>query len=59
MTLEQGLTLTKHCIAELKTRFFISQTVFIVKVITKEGIQTMKMWCLKLKYNAIYIFLLT
>lgn len=56
MTLEQGLTLTKHCIAELKTRFFISQTVFIVKVITKEGIQTMKMWCLKLKYNTIYIF---
>ena len=39
MTLEEGLGLAKKCINEIQTRFLISQTKFIVTMISKKGMQ--------------------
>lgn len=43
MTLEEGVALAKSCVAELRQRFLISQNVFIVKIITKDGIESIKL----------------
>jgi len=37
MTLEEGLEIVKKCLHELKTRFLISQPVFTIKVVDKDG----------------------
>ena len=37
MDLEQGLEVVRKCIHELKTRFLISQPVFVVKVVDANG----------------------
>lgn len=41
MTLEEGITIIKKCIHELHTRFLISQPVFVVKVVDKDGIRVL------------------
>ena len=43
MTLEEGLDACRHCITELKTRFMINQPVFLAKIVTKDGIQVLKL----------------
>ena len=37
MSLEEALGVVKQCIHELKTRFMMSQPVFIIKVVDKDG----------------------
>ena len=37
LTLEEGLEIVKKCLHELKTRFLISQPVFTIKVVDKDG----------------------
>jgi 20S proteasome alpha/beta subunit len=37
MTLDQGLDVVRKCLHELKTRFLISQPVFVIKVVDKDG----------------------
>jgi 20S proteasome alpha/beta subunit len=39
LTLEEGLDIVRKCIHELKTRFLISQPVFIIKVVDKDGVR--------------------
>jgi 20S proteasome subunit beta 4 len=39
MTLDQGLDVIRKCIHELKTRFLISQPVFVIKVVDQNGIK--------------------
>jgi 20S proteasome alpha/beta subunit len=41
MTLEEGLDVLRRCIHELKTRFLISQPVFIVKLVDSNGTRTL------------------
>merc|ERR1719231_86350 len=43
MNVEEGIEVIKKCIHELNTRFLISQPVFIVKVIDKNGIRVIKL----------------
>jgi len=40
---EDGIETIKACIHELKTRFLISQSNFVVKVATKDGIKTINL----------------
>lgn len=42
MTEDSAVTLVEKCIQELKTRFLINQSNFIIKVIDKEGVRTLK-----------------
>jgi len=37
MTLDEGLEVVRKCLHELRTRFLISQPVFVVKVVDKDG----------------------
>ena len=39
MNLEEGLDVVRRCIHELKTRFLISQPLFIIKVVDQNGIK--------------------
>lgn len=39
MTLEEGMELVRKCIHELKTRYLISQPIFTIKVVDKNGIR--------------------
>ena len=39
-TLEQALTMIQQCIAELQTRFLISQPNFLIKVVDADGVRT-------------------
>jgi len=41
MTIEEGLDVLRRCIHELKTRFLISQPVFIVKLVDSNGTRTL------------------
>lgn len=40
MTLQEGLEVVRRCIHELRTRFLISQPVFILKVVDHTGTRT-------------------
>ena len=42
MTLKEATDLIKYCVAELKTRFLVSQDGWIVKVVDKDGIRVLK-----------------
>lgn len=42
ITKEEGLEAIKGCIKEMKTRFLIDQPSFLVKVITKDGIEVLE-----------------
>jgi len=42
-TLEEGLEICRKCIHELKTRFMISQPVFIIKVVDKDGTRVVEL----------------
>ena len=42
MNEEQAVKVVEHCIQELKMRFLINQSNFIIKVIDKEGVRTLK-----------------
>jgi 20S proteasome subunit beta 4 len=37
MPLEEGLEVIRKCLHELRTRFLISQPVFVIKVVDKDG----------------------
>ncbi len=37
MTVEEGLEVIRRCIHELRVRFLISQPVFVVKLVDKDG----------------------
>lgn len=37
ITLDEGLEIIRKCIHELRTRFLISQPVFVIKVVDKDG----------------------
>ena len=37
MTIDEGIECMKKCVKELKTRFLISQTEFVLKIVTKDG----------------------
>ena len=39
LKLDEAIDIAKHCIAELRTRFLMSQDHFVLKVIDKEGIR--------------------
>lgn len=39
MNLEEGLEVVRKCIHELKTRFLISQPVFVIKVVDQNGVK--------------------
>jgi 20S proteasome subunit beta 4 len=39
VSLEEGLQLIRKCIHELKTRFLLSQPVFMVKVVDSDGVR--------------------
>ncbi|CAD8139992.1 unnamed protein product [Paramecium pentaurelia] len=39
LTKEEGIEIIKKCIKELQTRFLIAQNKFIVKIVTKQGIE--------------------
>jgi 20S proteasome subunit beta 4 len=39
LTLEEGMEIVKKCSQELRQRFLISQNKYIVKIVTKDGIQ--------------------
>jgi 20S proteasome subunit beta 4 len=41
MTIEEGVDVIKKCIAELKTRFLISQPNFMVKVVDADGVRVL------------------
>ena len=41
MTLEEAKEVVRRCIHELKTRFLISQPVFIVKMVDSNGTKTL------------------
>jgi len=41
MSLEEAMEVVRRCIHELKTRFLISQPVFIVKMVDKNGTKTL------------------
>jgi 20S proteasome subunit beta 4 len=43
MTLEQGFDIIRMCLHELKTRFMISQPVFVIKVVDKNGIRRVEL----------------
>ncbi len=43
MSLPQGLDIVKKCLHELKTRFLISQPVFVIKVVDKDGVRTVEL----------------
>ena len=43
MTLEQGLDVVRKCLHELKTRFLISQPVFIIKVVDATGTRVVEL----------------
>ena len=43
MNVEEGLSLVKKCIAEIQTRFLISQQKFVVKMISTKGVQWKEM----------------
>jgi 20S proteasome subunit beta 4 len=40
MSLEEGIEVIKKCIHELRTRFLVSQPVFVVKVVDANGVRT-------------------
>ena len=42
MTEDQAVKVVEHCIQELQMRFLINQSNFIIKVIDKEGVRTLK-----------------
>ena len=42
MNEDQAVKVVEHCIQELKMRFLINQSNFIIKVIDKEGVRTLK-----------------
>lgn len=43
MNLEQGLEIVRKCLHELKTRFMISQPIFTIKVVDKDGIRVVEL----------------
>lgn len=43
MSLDEGLEVVRRCIHELKVRFLISQPVFIVKVVDKNGTRVVQL----------------
>eukprot|EP01038_Epipyxis_sp_PR26KG_P006942 gene6942-9496_t len=43
MNLDEGLEVVKKCLHELKTRFLISQPIFIIKVVDKNGVRTINL----------------
>ena len=43
MTLDQGVAVMKKCLHELRTRFMISQPVFVVKVVDKDGTRVIQL----------------
>jgi 20S proteasome subunit beta 4 len=43
MNLEQGLEIVRKCLHELKTRFMISQPIFTIKVVDKDGIRNVEL----------------
>eukprot|EP00804_Cyclotella_cryptica_P022855 CCRYP_005047-RA/>CCRYP_005047-RA protein AED:0.45 eAED:0.45 QI:145/1/1/1/1/1/3/110/202 len=42
LTEEQAVKIVEHCIRELQMRFLINQSNFIIKVIDKDGLRTLK-----------------
>lgn len=42
MTKDEGLEAIRNCIKEMKARFLIDQPNFLVKVITKDGIEVIE-----------------
>lgn len=42
MTEEEAVSVVEHCINELKTRFLLNQTNFIIKVVDKSGVKVVK-----------------
>jgi len=42
MTQEEGMDVLKKCINELRTRLVLNQGEFLVKLITKDGIQVLE-----------------
>ncbi|KAL4506738.1 hypothetical protein ABPG72_001159 [Tetrahymena utriculariae] len=43
LTLDEGIAIIKRCINELKTRFLVSQSHFIAKIVTPAGIQVLQL----------------
>lgn len=43
MTLEEGLGVVRKCLHELRTRFMISQPVFVIKVVDKDGTRVLQL----------------
>ena len=41
LSLEEGIEVVKKCLHELKTRFMISQPVFVIKVVDQNGIRVL------------------
>lgn len=41
MNLDEGLSVIKKCVHELRTRFLIAQPNFVVKVVDKDGTRTL------------------
>ena len=42
MNLEDGMKLMERALNEIKTRFLMGQTSFVIKVITKDGIKVVQ-----------------
>jgi hypothetical protein len=42
MTEAEALSLAEKCVAEIRTRFLLSSNVFWVKIVSKNGVQTLK-----------------
>jgi 20S proteasome subunit beta 4 len=42
MTIDEGLVLMKRIIDQLKQRFAFSQNNFLIKIMTKDGVQVIK-----------------
>lgn len=43
MNVEQGLEVIRRCIHELRVRFLISQPVFVIKIVDKDGTRVLNM----------------
>ena len=42
LTEEDAVKIVEHCIQEMKMRFLLNQTNFIIKVVDKDGVRTLK-----------------
>lgn len=43
LTFEEGMSVVRKCLHELRTRFMISQPNFFIKVVDKNGIRTVQL----------------